>query len=141
MDIQPYLFFEGRCEEAIAFYTSALNGKLEMMMRFSECPDPLPPDMLAPGMESKVMHASMRVGDGIIMLSDGNCKGDEAAFKGFSLSYTVPDAQAAKKAFDALREGDQVTMPLGETFWSPCFGMVQDKFGMGWMITVPEMKG
>jgi PhnB protein len=110
-------------------------------MRFSECPDPLPPDMLAPGMENKVMHASMRVGDGIIMLSDGNCKGDDAPFKGFCLSYTVPDAEAAERVFNALCEGGQVTMPLGDTFWSPCFGMVQDKFGVGWMVTTPEMKG
>lgn len=140
MDIQPYLFFEGRCEEAIEFYKIALGGKLEMMMRFSESPEPCPPDMLAPGSENKIMHASMRVGDGIIMLSDGNCKGD-AGFKGFSLSYTVPDAKAAERVFNALGEGGQVNMPLGKTFWSPCFGMVQDKFGMGWMITVPVAHG
>jgi PhnB protein len=139
MDIQPYLFFEGRCEEAIAFYTSALGGKLEMKMTFGECPEPLPPDMTGPDMAGKIMHASMRLGDGVIMLSDGNCKCD-AGFKGFSLSYTVPDAKAAERVFNALCEGGNVTLPLGKTFWSPCFGMVQDKFGVGWMVTIPEMK-
>lgn len=140
MDIQPYLFFEGRCEEAIEFYTAALDGKLEMKMTFGECPDQLPPNMTGPEMAVKIMHASMRVGDGIIMLSDGNCNG-EAGFKGFSLSYTVPDAAAAERVFNALCEGGKVTMPLGKTFWSPCFGMVQDKFGMGWMVTVPDAQG
>lgn len=140
MPIQPYLFFEGRCEEAIEFYTGALGAKLDMMMRYNESPDPIPPGAIAPGSENKVMHASMHVGDDIIMLSDGNCKCD-AGFKGFSLSYTAPDAKAAERTFNALSEGGQVTMPLGKTFWSPCFGMLQDKFGVGWMVTVPEMNG
>ena len=140
MDIQPYLFFEGRCNEAIEFYTTALGGKLEMKMTYGECPEPLPPDMTGPDMAVKIMHASMRVGDGVIMLSDGNCKCD-GSFKGFSLSYTLPDSMAAQRVFNALSEGGNVIMPLGKTFWSSSFGMVQDKFGVGWMITVPENHG
>lgn len=140
MSIEPYLMFDGRCDEAIAFYQEALGAKLEMLMRFSESPDPIPPDMLPPGNEDKVMHASIFVGDARIMMSDGNCGGNAACFKGFCLSYTVPDATTAARVFKALCEGGQVTMPLGETFWSPCFGMVEDKFGMGWMVTTPESK-
>jgi PhnB protein len=133
--IQPYLFFDGRCEEAIKFYEKAIGAKLEMMMRFKDAPDPPPPDMVAPGSEDKVMHASLKVGDSIVMASDGSC-GGKASFSGFSLSLTLPDAAAATKAFSALAEGGQVTMPLGKTFWSPCFGMLADRFGVGWMINV-----
>ena len=138
--IEPYLMFDGRCDEAIEFYKNALNAELEMLMRFSESPDPIPEDMLQPGNDDKVMHASIKVGGSRIMMSDGNCNEKAEIFRGFSLSYTVPDAQVAKKVFDALCEGGKVVMPLGETFWSPCFGMVEDKFGMGWMVTTPETK-
>lgn len=138
--IQAYLMFDGRCDEAIEFYKSALNAELQMLMRFSESPDPIPADMLPPGNENKVMHASIRVGESIIMMSDGNCNEKAEVFKGFSLSYTVSDADAAARVFNALCEGGKVIMPLGETFWSPCFGMVEDKFGMSWMVTTPDMK-
>ncbi len=133
--IQPYLFFDGRCEEAIKFYEKAIGAKVEMMMRFKDAPDPPPPGMVPPGSEDKVMHASLQVGDSIVMASDGSC-GGKPSFSGFSLSLTAPDVAAATKAFNALAEGGQVTMPLGKTFWSPCFGMLADRFGVGWMINV-----
>ena len=134
--IQPYLFFRGRCEEALEFYTSTIGAQVDMVMRFNESPDPLPPDMLEPGFETKVMHASFRVGSSHLMASDG-C-GENDNFSGFSLSLTVATAAEAERCFTALSEGGQATMPLGKTFWSPCFGMLKDKFGMGWMVTVPE---
>lgn len=136
--IEPYLFFGGRCEEALAFYQSTLQAEIGMVMRYDEAPDPPPPAMLPPGYETKVMHASFTIGDHRIMASDGCGGPDEPGFSGFSLSLTVPNAAEAETTFNALAEGGQVTMPLGETFWSPCFGMVTDKYGLGWMITVPE---
>ena len=133
MRVEPYLFFEGRCEEAIEFYKQALDAEVEMVMRYEESPEPPPPDMVPPGSEKKIMHAGLHVGDTLVMLSDGNCSG-KASFGGFSLSITVPDAATADRFFNALAEGGQVQMPLGETFWSPRFGMVSDRFGVGWMI-------
>jgi PhnB protein len=132
--VQPYLFFGGRCEEALAFYQSALGAKVDMVMRFKESPDPHPPGMLPPGFEDKIMHASFRIGASIVMASDGPCK--EPGFRGFSLSAAFPDEAAAKRAFAALTEGGGVVMPLTKTFWSPCFGMLTDRFGIGWMVTV-----
>ena len=133
MQIQPYLFFNGRCEEAIAFYRKALGAELEMMMRFNESPDPMPPGMLAPGFENKVMHASLRIGGAVLMASDGMAAG-ATDFKGFSLSIDAPDEAGVDRKFNALAEGGTVTMPLGKTFWSPRFGMVTDRFGVGWMV-------
>jgi PhnB protein len=134
MQIQPYLFFNGRCEEAIEFYRRALGANLEMLMRFKESPDPPPPGTVPPGWEDKVMHASLRVGEAVLMASDG-CAA-EPSFGGFSLSITPPDVATAERTFAALAEGGRVTMPLGRTFWSPCFGMLTDRFGVGWMINV-----
>jgi PhnB protein len=133
--VQPYLFFGGRCDEAIAFYKKAIGAQVDMLMRFDESPDPPPPGMLAPGFEKKVMHASFRVGATEIMASDG-CSATDSGFKGFSLSLATPTEAEARRAFDALGSGGAVTMPLGKTFWSPCFGMLTDKFGVGWMIGV-----
>lgn len=136
MQVQPYLFFEGRADEAIDFYTKALGTKVDMLMRNREAPEPPPPGMLPPGSEDKVMHASFRVGDTEVMLSDGRCSG-KPQFNGFSLSITAPDEAGARRMFDALGKGGQITMPIGKTFWSPCFGMLQDCFGVHWMLTVP----
>jgi PhnB protein len=133
--IQPYLFFDGRCEEAIEFYKSALDAKVEMMMRFKENPDPQP-GMCAPGAEDKIMHAAFHVGDSLVMASDGMA-GGKPEFKGFSLSVNAKDAADADRLFNALGKGGSVTMPLGKTFFSPRFGMVTDKFGVGWMVIVP----
>lgn len=136
MQVQPYLFFEGRADEAIDFYTKALGTKVDMLMRNREAPEPPPPGMLPPGSEDKVMHASFKVGDTEVMLSDGRCSG-KPQFNGFSLSITAPDEAGARRMFDALGKGGQITMPIGKTFWSPCFGMLQDRFGVHWMLTVP----
>ena len=136
MPIQPYLFFEGRCEEAIEFYQKALGAKVEMLMRYKDSPEPPPPGMLPPGSENKVMHAALSVGEASFMASDGHCQG-RPGFQGFSLSLTAKDAAEAKHLFGALAEGGEVRMPLGKTFFSPCFGMLADRFGVGWMIIVP----
>ncbi|MDB6138919.1 MAG: 3-demethylubiquinone-9 3-methyltransferase [Verrucomicrobiaceae bacterium] len=132
--IQPYLFFAGRCEEALEFYRTAIGAQVAMMMRYSDSPDPMPPGRLPAGFENKVMHASFRVGSSVLMASDGCEEGGK--FEGFSLSLALASEAEAQKAFDALAEGGSITMPLGKTFWSPCFGMLQDQFGMGWMVTV-----
>ena len=137
MHVQAYLFFEGRCEEAVEFYRSALGAEVEILMRNRENPEPPPPGMLPPGIEEKILHTSLRIGDTVVMMSDGMCSGP-GAFQGFSLSLAVADADAAGRYFAALSEGGQVRMPLGKTFWSPCFGMVADRFGVLWMVTVIE---
>ncbi len=134
--IQPYLFFNGRCEEAVEFYRQAIGAELEMMMRFKDSPEPCQPGMVAPGFENKIMHASFRVGATTLMASDG-CGPDKTSFQGFSLSLSVANAAEADRVFAALANGGQVRMPLAETFWSPRFGMLEDRFGVGWMITVP----
>lgn len=135
MPIQPYLFFEGRCEEAIAFYGRALGARVQMLMRNREAPEPPPPGMLPPGSEDKIMHASLAIGDGVVMVSDGMASG-EPRFGGFSLSHVVADADTARRVFDALADGGRVAMPLGRTFFAPLFGMVTDRFGVSWMIMV-----
>ena len=135
--VQPYLFFDGRCEEALDFYKSALGAKVEMMMRFKDSPEPVPAGMCAPGSEDKVMHAAFRIGDSLVMASDGMA-GGKPEFKGFSLSVNAANEAEADKLFGALGKGGKVIMPLGKTFYSPRFGMVTDKFGVGWMVIVPQ---
>lgn len=137
MQIQPYLFFNGRCEEAMQFYQKALGAKVEMMMRFKDCPEPPPPGTVSPGSENKIMHSTLRIHDAVVMASDG-CSDGNARFEGFSLSLNLTDAAEADKLFNALAEGGQVQMPMGKTFWSPRFGMVADRFGVGWMVNVSE---
>ena len=133
--LQPYLFFNGRCEEAVEFYKSALGAEVEMLLRVKDSPDAPPPGMYPPGSEEKVMHACLRIGDLAFMASDG-CAFGPMEFKGFSLSLSVGDAASADRLFDALARGGAVQMPLGETFFSPRFGMVTDRFGVGWMVNV-----
>ena len=133
--IQPYLFFNGNCEQAIEFYRKALGAEVEMMMRFKESPEPPPPGTVPAGFENKIMHASFRVGQTTVLASDG-CSADEADFEGFSLSLSVPNEAEADRVFNALANGGQVKMPLTKTFFSPRFGMLQDRFGIGWMISV-----
>ena len=132
--VEPYLFFGGRCEEAIAFYTKAIGAKAEHVMKHKDSPQPPPPGMLAPGFENKVMHASFKVGGATVMASDGCHEG--ARFEGFSLSLSFGGVEEAERAFRALAEGGTVKMPLAQTFWSPRFGMLTDKFGVGWMVNV-----
>ncbi|EEG10139.1 VOC family protein [Pseudogulbenkiania ferrooxidans] len=136
MQIQSYLFFDGRCEEAVEFYRRTLGAEVEMLMRIKDSPEPLPPGRVPPGSEDKVMHASFRIGDSVVMASDGRCQG-QPNFQGFALSLSVVDQREAEQRFAALSEGGQVQMPLGPTFFSPCFGMVADRFGVSWMIIVP----
>jgi PhnB protein len=135
MQVQPYLFFDGRCEEALDFYRRALGAEVQMLMRFKDSPEPHAPGMVPPGADNKVMHASFRIGDTTVMASDGRCLG-KPNFQGFSLSLTVPDVAQADRAFAALRDGGQVQMALDKTFFSPRFGMVTDRFGVLWMIIV-----
>lgn len=137
MKIEPYLFFEGRCEEAIEFYKRALGATVSFVMRYAESPEPPPPGTLPPGSEQKIMHASVHIGGALVMMSDGMC-GGQPGFKGFSLSLVCPDADAASEAFAALAEGGQVSVPLGKTFWAPLFGMVTDRFGVAWMVGVSD---
>ena len=132
MKIEPYLFFDGRCDEAIEFYKQVLDAKVDMLMRFSESPDPT---QIPPGSENKVMHGSLLIGDSRIMVSDGMCQG-QAKFEGVSLSITAKDVIQAEQLFAALSADGQVQMPMGETFFSPRFGMVADKFGVSWMVVV-----
>jgi PhnB protein len=136
--IQPYLFFGGRCEEAINFYKTALGAEVVMLMYYRESPEPPPPGMLQAGFEDKVMHATIRIGGAVIMASDG-CD-DTSSFDGFRLSLALPNEAEAKRAFAGLSAGGEVQMPLAKTFWSPCFGMVTDRFGLGWMVTVADEK-
>jgi PhnB protein len=132
--ITPYLFFGGQCEEALKYYKGALGAEITMAMRFDESPDPPPPGVLKPGFERKIMHSSFRIHGAEIMASDG-C-GDTDKFSGFQLSLAVATESHARQVFDNLARDGQVRMPLSKTFWSPCFGMVTDQFGVGWMITV-----
>lgn len=130
MQVQTYLHFDGRCEEAIEFYRRTLGAEVEMLMRFKDSPEPPQTGMVPPGSENKVMHASFRIGDTTLMASDCG----PPAFQGFSLSITVPDEATADRLFSALADGGEVKMPLGKTFFSPRFGMVADRFGVSWII-------
>ncbi|MEP6880177.1 MAG: VOC family protein [Nitrosospira sp.] len=133
MQIQPYLFFDGRCEEAIEFYRGALGAEVTMLMRFKDNPEPNESCMPPPGTEDKVMHASFRIGDTTVLASDGQCLG-KPSFQGFSLSLTAPAEAEIDRLFAALGDGGQVQMPLTKTFFSPRFGMVADRFGVSWML-------
>ena len=132
MKIEPYLFFEGRCEEALEFYKKALGAKVEGLMRVKESPEAPPPGM-PPVPGEKIMHASFLVGESRLMASDGMAHG-KPKFEGFSFAITAANEREADRWFGALAEGGQVRMPLGKTFFSPRFGMVADKFGVGWMV-------
>ena len=132
MQIQPYLFFDGRCEEAIEFYRTTVGAQVTMLMRFKDSPQPA--ESMCPGVSpEKVMHASLDIGGNTVMCSDGQCHG-APEFKGFSLSLTAKDAGEAERLFAALGKGGAVQMPLAKTFWSPAFGMLADRFGVSWMV-------
>jgi PhnB protein len=132
MRIEPYLMLSGRCEEALYFYENAINAKTTMLMRFDESPEPhqMP---LPTGWDKKIMHSAMMVGSTLVMASDGMST-EPAGFTGVTLSITADDEAQAKRYFDALSAGGNVMMPLAKTFWSPCFGMTSDKFGVNWMV-------
>ncbi len=137
MQIEPYLFFDGRCDEAIEFYSRALGAEVPMLMRYKESPEPAKPGMLPPGAENKVMHATMRIGDTSIMLSDGMCQG-KPNFQGFSLTLAATDVAQAERWFKALADGGKVNQPLTKTFFAQSFGMLADRFGVPWMIIAPR---
>lgn len=134
MKLQPYLFFDGRCEEAIEFYRRTLGATVELLMRYKEGPSQ-PPGSMPAGYEDKVMHASLCIGDTTVLASDGRCLG-KPVFQGFSLSLTVADDATAERVFAALGEGGQIQLPLTQTFFSSRFGMVADRFGVSWMVLV-----
>jgi PhnB protein len=133
MQVQPYLFFEGRCQEAIDFYRRVLGAEVLMQMEFKDSPDQ---SNLPPANADKVMHASLKVGNSEVFMSDGMC-GGAPSFQGFSLSLTLDDDAEAARAFAALGEGGTVTMPMAKTFFASSFGMLRDRFGVGWMLMVP----
>jgi PhnB protein len=142
MQVQTYLIFNGRCEEAIEFYKKAVGAKVEMMMRFSDNPEPPANAETAPGCGSmadpnKIMHSCIRIGDTAVMASDGMMDGP-AEFKGFSLTLNARDEAEARRLFAAVSDGGKVLQPLIKTFFSPAFGVVADKFGMSWMVVVEQ---
>ena len=132
MNLQPYLFFDGKCDEALDFYKKAVGAEPKMLMRFSQAPDR---SMISPGSENKVMHAQVQIGDTTVLMSDGRCTGN-TNFQGFALTLTAKSENEADKTFNALADGGKVTMPMAKTFFSPRFGMLTDKFGVGWMVLV-----
>ena len=136
MQIEPYLFFEGRTEEALEFYKSKLGAKVEFLMRYKDNPDP---KYNPPNSGEKVMHSCFRIGDTQVMASDGNCTG-KPSFQGFSLTFNAADEADAKRRFQALAEGGQVNLPLSETFFAKSFGMVADRFGLNWMVMAGPKK-
>jgi PhnB protein len=135
MSLTPYLFFNGRAEEAAEFYRRALDAKVSMLMRYSDSPEPHPPGMVQPGFENKVMHMTLQIGDSTLHGAD-DCTGAQSMFQGFSLSLTAADETQARRLFDRLADGGKVQMPPTKTFFSPLFGMLQDRFGVGWMVLV-----
>ena len=134
MQVQPYLNFNGRCQEAIDFYKRAVGAEVQMVMHFKDCPEPQQ-GMITPENKDKVMHAAFKVGDTMILASDGRCTGS-ANFQGISLSLQAKDEAEAKRLYGALADGGQVQMPLAKTFFSARFGMVIDRFGVFWMVLV-----
>jgi PhnB protein len=132
---QPYLFFDGRCEEAIAFYRQAIGAEVQMLMRWRDMPEPRQQPTPAP--DDKIMHAHLKIGDSSVLASDGRCLG-QPKFEGFALSLTATDDAEAARLFGALADGGQVQMPLAKTFFASSFGMVADRFGVSWMVYVPN---
>lgn len=135
MKIEPYLFFDGNAEEALAFYEQALGAKTEGKMRYADSPHPVPPEHMPPGGPQKLLHASLLIGDQRLMMSDG-VPLEGGGFRGFSLTLQFPAELEARRTFDALAGGGRVLMPLGQTFFSPCYGMLLDRFGVQWMVMV-----
>ncbi len=131
MQVQPYLNFDGRCDEAIAFYKKTLGAEVKMLMRWKDAPE----GMCTAENADKVMHSSLKIGDATVMMSDGRHTG-HPEFKGISLSLIAKDPAEAEKLFNALGDGGQVQMAMSKTFFSPAFGMVADKFGVSWMVVV-----
>lgn len=139
LNAQPYLYFGGRCEEALQFYKSAVGAEIDMMMRFNESPEPLPPDSIPDNFGDRILHASFRVGESRIMAADGCTEG--SGFEGFALAVTVATDADADRVFNGLADGGNVTLPLDRTFWTSRYGMLTDRFGVNWMVMVGESQG
>lgn len=135
MRVQPYLNFNGRAEEAMAFYKQAVDAQGTFLMRCREAPEGPP---VEPGMEDKILHAEFTVGESTIMCSDGYCTGEAPAFQGITLTIVADDDAQAKRRFDALADGGAVQMPLAKTFFATSFGMLTDRFGVSWMVITAE---
>jgi PhnB protein len=133
MQVEPYLFFDGRCEEALEFYRSKIGAEITALMRFQDSPQPHPPGMIPPGGENKVMHANLRIGSTTVLASDGRCEG-RPNFQGFALTLAAQSDADAQRLFTALSDGGQVQMPLNKTFFASSFGMLADRFGVSWMV-------
>ena len=136
MQVQTYLLFQGRCEEALNFYRDAVSAEIQALMRYSDSPEPPPPEC-TPARPDMVMHANLLVGDTQIMASDDPSPGAQP-FAGFSLTLNCANTAEAQQRFAALSAQGAVTMPLGPTFFSPCFGMLKDRFGVPWMVIVSQ---
>ena len=139
MQVRPYLYFNGRCEEAVDFYKQALGAEVMMLLRFKDSADAPPRGLLPAGTEDKIMHVWFRVGDTELMASDGDCEGG-TSFQGFSLSISPANDTEADRFFSALADGGEVQMELDKTFWASCFGVVTDRFGVSWIISVADDK-
>jgi PhnB protein len=137
MHLEPYVHFDGRCEEAIEFYKTAAGARVEMLMRFKDIPASAGHPPMPPETQDKVMHASLRIGDSRLLVSDGRCTG-AMKFEGFSLTLNVANEAEADRAFNALGQGGTVSMPLAKTFFSPRFGMLNDRFGVSWIVIVQQ---
>lgn len=142
MSVSPYIFFDGSCEEAISFYQQAIGASLLFKMTFGEMPkDNESAEGCASGFnwpDDKIMHANVRIGDSEVMMSDGNMCADKTKHTGYSLSLTTKDLAEGQRWFDSLAAGGDVTMPWGETFWAKGFGMLNDKYGIPWMVNVEK---
>ena len=134
MTVQPYLQFDGRCEEALEFYKKAVGAKVEMLMRFKESPEP---QYNPPRSDNKVMHCSLRIGDSTVMASDGGCT-NKASFGGFSLTLSAATDAEANRLFAALSDGGKVEMPMTKTFFASQFGILSDRFGVSWMVITAQ---
>ena len=130
--LDTYLFFDGTCAEAMRFYEKALGGKIEMMMTQAEAP---PSAGVPPGSPDRILHASLKLGDRILMASDSMPGEQDHGMHGFALSLSYGTPAEGKKVFDTLSAGGKVTMPMGPTFWVESFGMLDDRFGASWMVS------
>jgi PhnB protein len=137
MHVLPYLYFNGRCEEAFGFYRRALGAEITALLRFKESPEPHPPGALPPGHEDKVMHGELRIGESTLFASDGDRQGP-SAFEGISLTIATDDVAQTDRFFAALSDGGQVRLPPTQTFFSPRFAMVTDRFGVGWLLMTKQ---
>jgi PhnB protein len=130
----PYLMFDGQAEEAMRTYHRVLGGELQVMRYADAPPGGEPPPGCEPSSPQRVMHAMLMFNGGMLMASDSPNSQMAEPMKGMSVSVTFPDAQEARRAFDALAEGAEVRMPFSKTFWAEGFGMLVDRFGTSWMV-------